>query len=47
MSTIALTMMITTITVVATITGYFFWKVLTTPPKDEPDSYSDNDDVER
>lgn len=26
---------------------YFFYKVLTIPPKPEPDSYSDNDDIER
>jgi hypothetical protein len=24
--------------------AYFFYKVLTTPKKEEPDSYSDNDD---
>jgi hypothetical protein len=26
------------------ITGYFFYKVLTTPSKTEPDSFSDNDE---
>lgn len=26
---------------------YFFYKVLTTPPKAEPDSYSENDDEPR
>ena len=26
---------------------YFFYKVLTTPPNSEPDSYSENDDVVR
>ncbi len=30
--------------VVTVITAYFFYKVLATPPKSEPDSYSDNDD---
>lgn len=47
MSSIALTMMICTVSVVAMITGYFFWKVLKTPPKEEPDSYSENDDEKR
>ncbi len=32
---------------VTIITGYFFYKVLVTPPKPEPDSYSENDDEER
>ena len=44
MSSIALIMMISTITVVTVITGYFFWKVLKTPPREEPDSFSENDD---
>lgn len=26
------------------VTGFFFMKVLKTPPKMEPDSYEDNDD---
>jgi hypothetical protein len=32
---------------VTAATTYFFYKVLTAPPKSEPDSYSDNDDVPR
>jgi len=32
---------------VISITAYFFYKVLTMPPKDEPDSYSENDDEPR
>ncbi len=32
---------------VTIITGYFFYKVLVTPPKMEPDSYFENDDEER
>jgi heme/copper-type cytochrome/quinol oxidase subunit 2 len=28
---------------VITITIYFFWKVLKTPEKEEPDSFTDND----
>ncbi|MBK7038104.1 MAG: hypothetical protein KBF42_05570 [Chitinophagales bacterium] len=47
MSSEALIMMISTISVVAIVTTYFFWKVLKTPPKSEPDSYEDNDDVKR
>lgn len=39
--------MITTLTVVTGITGYFFYKVLITPPRSEPDSYEDNDDQPR
>lgn len=31
---------------VVTLAVYFFYKVLTTPPKPEPDSFSENDDVE-
>lgn len=31
---------------VVTLAAYFFYKVLTTPPKPEPDSFSENDDVE-
>jgi hypothetical protein len=33
--------------IITAITVYFFWKVLKTPPKPEPDSYSDNDDVKQ
>jgi hypothetical protein len=47
MNTSALIMMISTMTVVISITAYFFYKVLTIPPRPEPDSFSDNDDVER
>lgn len=46
MNTTALIMMLATQGVVIAITGYFFYKVLTTPPKPEPDSYSENDDIE-
>jgi len=47
MNSIALIMMISTVGVVTLITGYFFWRVLTTPPKAEPDSYEDNDEEPR
>lgn len=32
---------------VTLISGYFFYRVLVTPPKPEPDSYSENDDDPR
>ncbi len=44
MSTAALIMMIVTQVTVTSITGFFFWKVLTTKPKEEPDSFSENDE---
>ncbi len=47
MSAIALFMMISTISVITIVTVYFFWKVLKTPPKEEPDSFSENDDEKR
>jgi hypothetical protein len=47
MNTNALILMITTHAVVTAITVWFFWKVLTTPSKPEPDSYSENDDEQR
>ena len=47
MSTSALLMLIVTEVTVTAFTIYFFWKVLTVPPKAEPDSFEDNDDVER
>ena len=43
MSTSAIWMMVITQVTVTCITGYFFLKVLRTPPKSEPDSYEDND----
>ena len=47
MSTTGLLMMVATEAIITAITIYFFWKVLTTPPRKEPDSYSANDDVKR
>ncbi len=37
-----LLMVLTQLSVIA-ITGYFFYRVFTAPPKPEPDSYSEND----
>ncbi len=36
-------MMLVTEILVTAVTIYFFVKVLRTPPKDEPDSYTQND----
>ncbi|MCW2118701.1 hypothetical protein [Flavobacterium sp. 7A] len=45
MNTEALIMMVTTQGVVVSFAVYFFYKVLTIKPKQEPDSFSENDDV--
>jgi hypothetical protein len=47
MKTEALIMMILAQGIVIFLAGYFFYKVLVTPPKAEPDSYSENDDEPR
>ncbi len=47
MNTEALIMLIGAQGIIISFMGYFFYKVLTTPPKPEPDSYTENDDVER
>jgi hypothetical protein len=47
MSTAALTMMLITQITVICITGFFFYKVLTTKPKPEPDSFCENDNEPR
>lgn len=47
MNTSALIMMVSVESVVLILTVWFFYKVLTTKPKPEPDSYSENDDVVR
>ncbi len=43
----ALIFMVISQTIITGIMVYFFLKVLFTKPKPEPDSYSENDDVER
>lgn len=43
MNTGALILMLSSIAIVTFITSYFFYKVLTTKKKSEPDSYSEND----
>ena len=47
MTSTALFMMVITEGIITAITLYFFWKVLSAPPKKEPDSYSENDDEKR
>jgi len=47
MNTAALIMMISVNVIVIAVCAYFFIRVLTTKPKAEPDSYSENDDVPR
>ena len=44
MNTTALITMVLAQGIVISFTAYFFYKVLTIPPKQEPDSYSENDD---
>jgi hypothetical protein len=44
MNTEALILMIAAEGIITVVTVYFFYKVLTVPPKPEPDSYSENDD---
>lgn len=44
MNTEALITMVLTQGAVISLAGYFFYKVLTTAPKQEPDSYNENDD---
>lgn len=43
MSAEGLTMMLATEITVTLITAYFFFKILRTPKKQEPDSFSEND----
>ncbi|CAM4119392.1 MULTISPECIES: hypothetical protein [Flavobacterium] len=44
MNTSALITMLAAQGIVVSFASYFFYKVLTIPPKQEPDSYSENDD---
>ena len=44
MNSTALTTMLLTQGIVIGFTAYFFYKVLTTPPGQEPDSFEDNDE---
>ncbi len=47
MNTSALILMVCVQLTVMGCVAYFYFRVLTTPPKAEPDSYSDNDDEPR
>ncbi|MCA1965660.1 MAG: hypothetical protein LDL23_03305 [Flavobacterium sp.] len=44
MNSAALITMVLAQGIVIRLTLYFFYKVLTTPPVQEPDSFSDNDE---
>ena len=44
MNTTAIITMVCAQGIVVSLACYFFYKVLTIPPKQEPDSYSENDD---
>jgi len=44
MNTTAIITMVCAQGIVVSLAGYFFYKVLTIPPKQEPDSFSENDD---
>ncbi|MCB0763100.1 MAG: hypothetical protein R2815_06830 [Flavobacteriales bacterium] len=43
MNTSAIILMAGTQITVICVTAYFFYRVFTSPPKPEPDSYTDND----
>jgi hypothetical protein len=45
MNTTAIITMVCAQGVVIAFAAYFFYKVLTIPPKQEPDSFSENDEV--
>ncbi len=47
MNTTAIVIMVVTMLSVTAVTGYFFMKVLKTPPNPEPDSFDENDEVPR
>ena len=44
MKTEALITMLSAVGTVTAVTGYFFYLVLSTPPKQQPHSYADHDD---
>lgn len=43
MNTSAIILMVSVQLTVICCAGYFYFKVLTTPPRPEPDSYEEND----
>ncbi|MFL9838205.1 hypothetical protein ABS768_11890 [Flavobacterium sp. ST-75] len=45
MKTEAIIVMVSAQGIVVAMAAYFFYKVLTVKPKQEPDSYSENDDI--
>lgn len=47
MNTSAIILMVSVQLTVICCVGYFYYRVLTTPPKPEPDSYEENDEDPR
>jgi hypothetical protein len=47
MNTSALILMISVQLIVTLLTVWLFYRVLVSKPRPEPDSYSENDDIER
>jgi hypothetical protein len=47
MTTAAIITMVLTMVIVSSFVAYFFTKMLRTPPKSEPDSFSENDELPR
>jgi hypothetical protein len=47
MNTSAIILMVSVQLTVICCVGYFYFKVLTTPPRPEPDSYAENDEDPR
>jgi hypothetical protein len=45
MNTSALILMIIAQGIIIACAGYFFYRVLKAPPKHEPDSYDENDEI--
>lgn len=47
MNTNALVLMISVQSIVVCCVAYFYYRVLSTPPRPEPDSYTENDEAPR
>ena len=47
MNNSALLLMISSEVIITSVTIYFFWRVLKTPKNPEPDSFTENDDVQK
>ncbi len=47
MNNSALVLMISSEVIIASVTIYFFWRVLKAPKNPEPDSFLENDDMQK